>query len=214
MNYSFKNILIVGAHYDDAELGAGGVAARFIKEGLKVYKITLTDTNVYSKTFNLNIDGDDTKNESKKACDVLGGVEEIPFSKSSYGELEYKKEIMQELENILLEYNIDTVFFHFKNDYQTDHIAAYKICSTAARHCKNLLMFQSNPYIITEAYYPNFFIDISDVVDMKRKALSCYNQNHNRGGNLFETSIDRNKIWGYGIGVKYAEGFMAIKVSF
>ena len=29
----FGNVLIIGAHYDDSELGAGGTAARLIREG-------------------------------------------------------------------------------------------------------------------------------------------------------------------------------------
>ena len=32
------NILVIGAHYDDAELGAGGSMAKWVKEGNKVFK--------------------------------------------------------------------------------------------------------------------------------------------------------------------------------
>ena len=38
-----KNILIVGAHYDDSELGVGGTAAKLVGEGKNVYKLTLTN---------------------------------------------------------------------------------------------------------------------------------------------------------------------------
>ena len=41
-----KRILIIGAHYDDAELGAGGTAAKLVAEGCQVYKVTLTDNEV------------------------------------------------------------------------------------------------------------------------------------------------------------------------
>ena len=30
---NLKNVLIIGAHYDDAELGAGGTAAKLASEG-------------------------------------------------------------------------------------------------------------------------------------------------------------------------------------
>ena len=43
---SFKKVLIIGAHYDDSELGAGGTAAKLLKMGREVYKITMTDTVV------------------------------------------------------------------------------------------------------------------------------------------------------------------------
>ena len=45
-----ENILIVGAHYDDTELGAGGTAAKLVRQGKRVYKITLTDRDsIYYK---------------------------------------------------------------------------------------------------------------------------------------------------------------------
>ena len=92
-------------------------------------------------------------------------------------------------------------------------MAANQICYTAARHCDNLLMFQSNPYIIGESFYPNVFVDVTDYVDKKRAALQCYEAAHNRQGNLFETNIERNKIWGYGNHCGYAEGFVAVKLK-
>ena len=53
-----ENILIVGAHFDDAELGAGGTAAKLVKQGKKVYKLTLTDNVTLFKQKNINVDFD------------------------------------------------------------------------------------------------------------------------------------------------------------
>ena len=207
-----NRILIIGAHYDDCELGAGATAARHVKNGGEAYKITLTNTEVISKSFDLNITQSRAAENSREACKILG-ITELPFHQAPYGELTYSKTMMQELESIIQQYDIDTCFFHFKNDYNSDHIAAHQLCLTAARHCKNLLMFQSNPYITAEAFFPNVFFDVSDTIDLKAKALQCYDQEHNRQGSLFQTNIDRNKLWGYGIHTNYAEGFMAIKFS-
>lgn len=210
--YNFNKVLIVGAHYDDSELGAGGTAARLLKEGKKVYKITLTDTVVKSEDMKLDIKNDRVAMNSKNACAALGGVEELEFPLQPYGKLAYNQEYMQALEHLILTMGIDTVFMHFADDYNTDHLAAHNICKTAARHVKNLLMYQSNPYIIYEHFCPNLYIDISGTVDMKRKALSCYDSEHDRWGHLFETNVQRNGIWGYGNHVDYAEGFCAIKL--
>ena len=208
---TFGNVLIVGAHYDDSELGAGGTAARLIKEGHKVYKITLTDTAVKSDDMELNITNDRARENSKDACLALGGVIELNFPVQPYGNLVYTQETMQMMEHLILEKDIDTVFMHYADDYNTDHLAAHKICKTAARHVKNLLMYQSNPYIIYEHFCPNYYIDISDFIEMKRDALACYDAEHDRWGHLFSTNIQRNEIWGYGNHVKCAEGFCAIK---
>lgn len=42
---------------------------------------------------------------------------------------------MQKVEDILYKSKIDTVFIHFLNDLNQDHIEASKIYLTAARHC-------------------------------------------------------------------------------
>lgn len=209
---TFGNVLVVGAHYDDSELGAGGTLARLLKEGHKVYKITLTDTVVKSNDMKLDITNDRVVENSKNACLALGGVEELDFPLQPYGNLIYTQECMQAMEHIIFEKNIDTVFMHFADDYNTDHLAAHKICKTAARHVNNLLMYQSNPYIIYEHFCPNIYINISDTVEMKRNALKCYDSEHDRWGHLFDTNVQRNAIWGYGNHTQYAEGFCAIKM--
>lgn len=212
MMVDFKNILLIGAHYDDSELGAGGTAARMVSEGKSVYKITLTDTEVVSKDMNLDIKSDRVKENSKNACIALGGVTELRFPTQPYGKLKYTQEIMQELEHLIYEKSIDTVFIHFADDYNTDHMAAHKICKTAARHVKNLFMYQSNPYITFEQFCPSFFVDISKVIERKRAALDCYDTEHDRWGHLFDTNIQRNATWGYGNHVEFAEGFATIKM--
>ena len=47
-----QNILLVGAHYDDTDLGVGGTAARLSAEGKNVYKLVLTDNYVKESKFN------------------------------------------------------------------------------------------------------------------------------------------------------------------
>lgn len=52
-----ENVLIVGAHFDDAELGAGGTAAKLASEGKNVYKLTLTDNVTKFDAMNINVSG-------------------------------------------------------------------------------------------------------------------------------------------------------------
>ena len=176
-----------------------------------MYKITLTDTEVFSTDMNLDIKGSTAMQNSKDACIAIGGVEEIAIHQEKYGNLEFNQQLMQEIEHIITEKKIDTVFFHYISDYNSDHLAAHKISKVASRHCDNLFMFQSNPYITDQGFAPNCFIDISGFIDKKEKALKCYEKDHDRQGRLFESNIERNRLWGYGNGVKEAEGFVCIK---
>lgn len=207
----FDNVLIVGAHFDDAELGVGATAAKLVDEGKNVYKITLTDniTNFVQKK--IEVDYNSSKVQSAKACEILG-VKELEFKPVSCNHLVYSTEVMQKIEAIIYKYNIDTIFMHFSSDMNQDHIAANKLCLTAARHCRNIIQFQSNGYVLDNVYYPTFFVDVTKYIEKKIASLKCYSEEHNRFNRLFETSIDRCKVWGYANEVEYAEGFNVIKM--
>lgn len=207
-----ENVLIVGAHYDDTELGVGGTAAKLAAEGKNVFKLTLTDNVTRSEHLHLKIEYGTSLEESNKACKVLGINEVTEFKPIECNKLVYNTDTMQRLEDVIYKYSIDTVFMHFIDDANQDHIAAAQLCKTAARHCDNLFSYQSNLYVLTKPYYPTYFVDISDFIDKKKNALKQYNDGHNRFNSLFETNIERNKIWGYSNKVKYAEGFVILKI--
>ncbi|MBQ9334767.1 MAG: PIG-L family deacetylase [Lachnospiraceae bacterium] len=206
-----NNILIVGAHFDDAELGAGGTAAKLVKQGKKVYKLTLTDNVTQFSQKNISVDYDSSRRQSRLAAEELGMIEITDFEPVECSTLKYGKEIMQRVEKIIFDLNIDTLFTHFGTDMNQDHVEASRICVTAGRHCSNILQFQSNGYILDNVFYPTFFVDVSDTIEMKRKALSHYSSEHDRFNRLFETNIERNHIWGYGNEIQYAEGFNLVK---
>lgn len=205
-----KNILIIGAHYDDAELGVGGTAAKMVKAEKNVYKLTLTDNETTFKHMKIHVDSSESRIQSNKACEVLGVKEITDFEPVPCNRLVYSTDLMQRIESVIFEYNIDTVFMHFDKDVNQDHVAASQLCLTAARHCRNIYQYQSNGYIINQ-YEPTFFVDISDFIELKRQSLDCYGSAHDRFNRLFNTSIERNHIWGYANKVDYAEGFHVIK---
>ena len=207
-----ENILIIGAHFDDTELGVGGTAAKLVSQGKKVYKYTLTDNVTKFEQRNIAVNYQDTKAQSAKAAKKLGVIEIENTTPATCSTLIYGKQIMQQVESIIFAYHIDTVFIHFDSDLNRDHVEASKICKTAARHCKNILEYQSNGYVLGKEFNPTYFVDISDFIETKKKALACYGQEHDRMGRLFETNIEKNHIWGFANEVEYAEGFMVVKM--
>ena len=207
-----QNILIIGAHYDDAELGVGGTAAKLASEGKNVYKLTLTDNVTKSKHLKIDVEYETSVVESAKACAVLGVKEITEFQPVECTQLFYTTEMMQRVEDVIYKYDIDTVFMHYTDDLNQDHISASKICVTASRHCENVFMYQSNLYIFPHPYAPTYFVDITEYVEKKKEALRQYTGDHNRWGALFETNIERNHVWGFANKCGYAEGFIPQKV--
>lgn len=207
-----ENILIIGAHYDDTELGAGGTAAKLAAEGKNVYKLTLTDNVTRFSHMNINVEYETSLRQSTLACQILGIHEISEFKPVECTKLVYSTEMMQRIENVIYQYNIDTVFMHFANDMNQDHIEASKLCLTAARHCANILQYQSNGYILNNPFYPTYFVDISDYIHQKVEALNQYGEEHNRFNRLFQINVERNHVWGFANKVEYAEGFVPIKL--
>ena len=119
-----ENILIVGAHFDDAELGAGGTAAKLAAEGTNVYKLTLTDNVTKFEAMNINVAYESSRQQSAKACEALRIKEITDFEPIECSKLEYTQEVMQRVEKIIFDLNIDTIFMHFNADMNTDHVAA------------------------------------------------------------------------------------------
>ncbi len=206
-----KNILVIGAHYDDAELGAGGTMAKLASQGRAVYKLTLTDNETHFGQMNIHVDSTSSAMQSAKACEIMKINEITDFDSIPCNYLKYCTETMQKIEAIIFEKKIDTVIIHYEDDMNQDHIEASKLCLTAARHCDNILMYQSNGYILNKPFTPNYFVDVSDFIDVKRKALEQYGNEHNRFDKLFEMSIERCHVWGYANKCEYAEGFKVIK---
>jgi len=212
-----NKILVIGAHYDDAELAAGGSMAKWVNEGKEVFKLTLSDNDTNFAKRNIRIYADEALEDSKKACEVLGVIEIADFPLQGSTDLVYDKKQMQLIESFILDKKIDTILIHNMFDIQQDHVHASTISYVAGRYCDNIITYQSNKYVLPVNYYPRFFIDITGTIKRKENALNCYRGLHNRDNKLFEITINQNKIWGYECTMNdnesFAEAFDIIKYT-
>lgn len=211
-----KNILVVGAHFDDAELGCGGSIAKWVKEGKKVFKLTLTDNETNFSIKDIYVDADESFEDSEKACKVLGIEKQYKILGTHCGGLVYNKNRMQYVESLIFSLEIETLLIHYMNDLNQDHAEASKICYTAGRYCDTVLMYQSNRYILPTDFYPRVFVDITDFFELKCKALQCYRIGHDRYKRLFTETGCYNMSQGYSVFTeekeRYAEAFQPLKM--
>lgn len=191
----------------------GGVMARLSSEGHTVYKLTITNNETRFDQKNIEVNYESSAAQSSQACGILG-VTEVPFEPVECSHLFYTTETMQRIEKIVYDLEIETAFIHFHSDMNQDHVEASRISSTALRHCKTVLSYQSNGYLLSEAFYPRFFMDISCTFEKKKEALRCYGREHDRYGRLFDMVCKRNEVWGYCVEMKVAEGFEIIRMQY
>ena len=107
-----NRILIIGAHFDDSDLGVGGTAAKLVSQGHKVYKYTLTDNETRFDQRGINVNYANSKKQSALAAQTLGVIEIENTAPLPCSTLAYSKHIMQRIESIIFDYDIDTVFLH------------------------------------------------------------------------------------------------------
>ncbi len=207
-----EKVLLIGAHFDDVDLACGGTAAKLVAQGKKVYKLTLTDNVTHFAAKGIEVDYESSSEASRHVCDALGITEIKEFKPLPCNGLSYNTAIMQQVEAIIIKYDIDTVFAHYPEDMNTDHVEASKIALTAARHCPNFLYYQSNAYSTLSPFSPTFFIDISAYIQAKITALSYYPSVHDRFGRLFKTNFEREHVFGFLNGTEYCEGFVPIRI--
>jgi N-acetylglucosamine malate deacetylase 1 len=207
------NVLAVGAHHDDIELGCGGTLARLAAQGHATFGITMTNSETHYDIRAIHRSAEDARNEAQKAATVLGLtlVESKEISRDN-GTLTYDVKTMRWIERFIAANSISMVFSHWNLDLNTDHEAAAKTTLVAARHVPCILMYRSNWYQVSAPFNGIFFVDISDVVDRKRRCLECYQTEiKNRGRAWIDSFFDASRTFGFGVDRAYAEVFEPVR---
>jgi|TARA_R110002020_G_scaffold358247_2_gene570510 LmbE family N-acetylglucosaminyl deacetylase len=205
------NILAIGAHYDDIELGCAGAIASYLEKGHKVYSVVITESDYSSFDGTVLRSKDQAHREGKEAAEVLG-VTELRCLMYETKKVEYGVDLIERLNELINEWDIDTVITHWQHDVHQDHSAIGKASLNAARHCPRILMYRSNWYKSLTEFIDNFYIDISDYIDIKRRSILAHKTEvDRRGEDWVDFAITKNKNSGMEVGCRYAEAFQVVK---
>jgi len=207
-----KNILAIGAHFDDIELGCGGTIARHVKNGDNVIMLVLTNSAYY------NYDGtpirtvEVAKKEGENAAKILG-VDNLISVGLETKTLQYGFELIEIINKVIDENNIDIIYTHWDKDVHQDHSAIGRATLNAGRHVKNILMYRSNWYHTSFEFRGNYYVDISDFMDIKIASVKAHENEYRKfGDGWIEFFVNENRNAGQKIGCQYAEAFEVIKV--
>ena len=204
------NILAIGAHFDDIELGCGGALARHVSNKDKVYAFVATNSG-YNNPDNEEIRSNSTaREEGEKALSILG-VELICGNFNTL-EVEFTEELNVQIVRIVEEKKIDKVYSHWVGDIHHDHLAVAKASLHSCRHIPRLLMYRSNWYHSNLDFRGNFYIDITEFWNKKVEAIKAHKSELERTRDRW-IDFFRNEAENAGqrIGVKYAEVYEVVK---
>jgi LmbE family N-acetylglucosaminyl deacetylase len=181
--YDSGPILVLGAHPDDAVLGAGGLAARVTARGGRVIFCTAT----------LGELGGDPRvrgTEDTIAARILGA--ELHAGRLHDGRIGLRGAITF-IEASILRFNPTLVLVHYPNDSHQDHVCLSRAAVSACRFVPNLLFYEGPT---SRRFWPSIVSDISVVWDKKCAALLAHRSQVSRA-NLMEwsDSASRFRAW-------------------
>lgn len=205
------NVLAIGAHFDDLELGCGGTLAKRARAGDRVYAYVATVSG-FANHYNVTVRSNDVaRHEAESAMRILG-VTELICGRFRTLEVEFVDALNVEILRIVEERKIDLVLSHWPGDIHHDHQAVAKASIHACRHVPRQLLYRSNWYHSTTGFTGNFYVEITETWELKRQAIEAHASELERTGrkwlSFFENEAENA---GQRIGVRYAEVFQVLK---
>lgn len=204
------NVLAIGAHFDDIELGCGGTLAKHVANGDSVFAYVATKSG-FTNHQNIVIRSNEVADkEGENAMKILG----VELIKGNFDALkiEFTDELNIDILKIVEDKKIDLVYSHWTGDIHHDHQAVARASLHSCRHVPRQLMYRSNWYHSNLEFKGNFYVDISDYWEIKKKSIEAHQSEMDRTGKKWiEFFHNEAKNAGQRIAVKYAEVFEVIK---
>ena len=176
------DILAIGAHPDDVELGCGGTLAKLISEGKKVAVVDLTQGELGTRGTNIT-----RAQEAASASEILG-ISARENLKMKDGFILNSEEYQIQIVKMIRKYQPEIVLANAIDDRHLDHAKAAKLVSDACflsglvkieteldgENQKQWRPKQVFHYIQWKHITPDFVIDISDFMEKKIEACLAY----------------------------------------
>lgn len=220
-------VLVIAAHPDDEIIGCGATMAKHVKHKDQVHVAILAE-GITSRKKKRDRAINEEKlfllaEQAEKANEIIGVHElrllDFPDNRMDSITL---LDITKIVEDLIEEYQPDIIYTHHYGDVNIDHRCIHQAVITASRpmpnkhKVKELLFFEIlsstewQPPCSGESFHPNWFIDVSDTLDLKIQSLKEYKHEmrawpHPRS---LEAAEYLARLRGSTIGVEAAESFI------
>ncbi len=179
-------VLVFGAHPDDCDIKAGGVAALYVQQGHRVKFVSVTNGDAGHHEMGGGPLAQRRYAEAQAAAEVIGIEYELLDNHD--GELMPTLENRYKIIRAIREFRPDVIMTHRPNDYHPDHRytstlvqdAAYMV--TVPNICALTPHLETNPVIVYLSdgfmkpypFTPNVVVGIDAVVEQKIDMLHCH----------------------------------------
>lgn len=227
------DILAIGVHPDDVELGCSGTIINELKNGKKVGIVDMTQGELGTRGTV------ETRYKESANASMIMGVHVRENLKMRDGFFENDETNKLKLISAIRKYQPAIVIGNVLHDRHPDHGRAGKMIAdccflaglakieTKDENGKGQLRWRPSyvlHYIQDWYHEPDLLIDISDVFEQRMKAIEAYStqfhstddksdepQTYISTPDFLDSVIARARMFGKRIGVKYAEGFISEK---
>jgi len=200
------NILAIGPHPDDIEIGCGATLLKYVRAGHNVSLLVVTSGAVGGDP-NIRI------YEQEQSAKLIG-TKHLIWGGLNDTELAENKQLIGMIENAIKQTQPDIVFIPYVDDIHQDHRAVSYSGITATRYIKEVLFYEVPT---SQNFAPDIFIDISNVLEDKltllRTHASQVNKTRVENLTILESAQSSATFRGFQGRVKYAEGFKALRIS-
>jgi LmbE family N-acetylglucosaminyl deacetylase len=182
--------MVIFAHPDDAEIGSGGVVAKWVAAGCEVTYVLCTngDAGTTDRSLTPAELARKRADEQRAAADFMG-VKHVVMLGYPDGELEETRELLGDIVRVLRQYRPHTVFVHdpyrIKGFQHRDHRKAGLVTTDAVYpFARDHLHFPEQitrdglePHKVRELWYwgmdePDVMVDVTDSIDRQIAALA------------------------------------------
>jgi bacillithiol biosynthesis deacetylase BshB1 len=225
------DVLAIGVHPDDVELGCSGTLINEVKRGKTVGIVDLTEGELGTRGT-----VETRYNEAAAAAKIIGAAARENL-KMRDGFFKNDEEHQLDVIRVLRKYQPEIVIANILEDRHPDHGRAGNLVYDAC-FLSGLKQVKTNGedgleqerwrpkyllhFIQDRFYEPDVIVDISDVFEQRMASIKAYTtQFHNPGSTepetyisnsgFLEAIIGRARLLGKRIGVQFAEGFISKK---
>jgi LmbE family N-acetylglucosaminyl deacetylase len=221
MNKKKLKIIAVGAHLDDLELACGGTLAKAIRFGHEVRMVVLSRSGYKHYSGKYERSNEEAMKEGKKAAQILG-IRDIQIYDYPAKDIPNDSSVVESLNEEFDSFKPDLIFTHWEFDTHRSHANSALATFAAARYFNSIMMYEPFPpggrsYM---TFRPQFYIDITDFIDVKLKALGTHRSELKKyGPEWINTIRARAALRGFEMinnnirRVRYAESFEVLRLD-